>query len=561
VGFKLILLSSIVGQNMILVILTALSVDSQELIPQGPVLTSEDIVCNNVTFKPSQCTLPDEQLTPMSTPWWIAMGLTVFCVCCAALAAGLTMGLVSLDPMQLHIVLETKKSDCHTVEEQEALKQEKAYARKVLPLIENHHLLLVTLLLLNAAANEALPIFLDELVPSAVAVILSVTFVLFFGEIIPSAIFTGSNQLKIAASLAFIVRFLRIALFPVAGPIAWMLDRCLGAEHGSRYRRAELKALVGLHIAAENHDQQHGLTTDEVTIIQGALEMKNLNVENCMISLDKVFMLNLDTVLDDDCLADILASGYSRIPVYDGHPHNIRGLLLVKNLICINGSDRRTLRQLALRHPLPVSPKTPLLDLLNLFQTGRSHLALVCNDPEKVKKAYQKGNLIPPNVHMAGIITIEDVTESLIQEPIRDETDKHDSVAVQLAKQKKRKDRILKLKHLTMLEKAKCFEESSGLVSTPSQESYGSNGHPDNSNPQSLSQGADTRLNVADGTSINSTTRRRSSQSHGALHAGSIMTLAAQIAQNSTSPVSDEKKSKAADSAGATLKSPLLEKE
>ena len=35
-----------------------------------------------------------------------------------------------------------------------------------------------------------------------------------------------------------------------------------------------------------------------------------------------------------------------------------------------------------------VSPKTPLLDLLNLFQTGRSHLALVCNDPEKVSLVF-----------------------------------------------------------------------------------------------------------------------------------------------------------------------------
>jgi hypothetical protein len=39
---------------------------------------------------------------------------------------------------------------------------------QLLPLIERHHLLLTTMLLFNATANETLPIFLDKMVPSAV---------------------------------------------------------------------------------------------------------------------------------------------------------------------------------------------------------------------------------------------------------------------------------------------------------------------------------------------------------------------------------------------------------
>jgi len=51
--------------------------------------------------------------------------------------------------------------------------------------IKHRHLLLVTLLVSNAACLESLPIFLDKLVPSWLAIVLSVTAVLFFGEIIP----------------------------------------------------------------------------------------------------------------------------------------------------------------------------------------------------------------------------------------------------------------------------------------------------------------------------------------------------------------------------------------
>ena len=45
--------------------------------------------------------------------------------------------------------------------------------------------MLVTLLLCNAAAMETLPIFLDRVVSPTTAIVLSVTLVLIFGEVIP----------------------------------------------------------------------------------------------------------------------------------------------------------------------------------------------------------------------------------------------------------------------------------------------------------------------------------------------------------------------------------------
>ena len=42
---------------------------------------------------------------------------------------------------------------------------EKRHAVRIMPVIEKQHLLLVTLLLVNAAAMEALPIFIDKVCP------------------------------------------------------------------------------------------------------------------------------------------------------------------------------------------------------------------------------------------------------------------------------------------------------------------------------------------------------------------------------------------------------------
>ena len=185
-------------------------------------------------------------LVPMfSTEWWVSAGCAFACVCIAALAAGLTVGLVSIDPFDLQVILETEEADMETDEEREKLKREKHSAAKLLPIVRRHHLLLVTLLLLNSVANETLPLFLDRIVPSWVAVAISVTLVLVFGEILPSAVFTGSGQLTLAAALVPVVWLCMIVFGFIAWPIAKLLDYWLGdGEDQEMLKRGELKALV-----------------------------------------------------------------------------------------------------------------------------------------------------------------------------------------------------------------------------------------------------------------------------------------------------------------------------
>ena len=57
------------------------------------------------------------------------------------------------------------------------------YATRIMGLVKRRHWVLVTLLLANSAAMEALPLFLDRLVHPAIAVVISVTVVLMFGEV------------------------------------------------------------------------------------------------------------------------------------------------------------------------------------------------------------------------------------------------------------------------------------------------------------------------------------------------------------------------------------------
>ena len=80
------------------------------------------------------------------------------------------MALMSMDILNLE-----------TLKEAGTPKQQK-YAKRIMPLVKRHHLLLVTLLLGNAMAVEAMPIFLDRISDPILAICVSVSAVLIFGE-------------------------------------------------------------------------------------------------------------------------------------------------------------------------------------------------------------------------------------------------------------------------------------------------------------------------------------------------------------------------------------------
>ncbi len=84
--------------------------------------------------------------------------------------SGLTMGLLSLDVMSLEVLKRGGKP------------RQQKYASRIIWIVKRHHLLLVTLLLANALAVESMPIFLEKITNEIVAIIVSVTAVLLFGE-------------------------------------------------------------------------------------------------------------------------------------------------------------------------------------------------------------------------------------------------------------------------------------------------------------------------------------------------------------------------------------------
>lgn len=368
--------------------------------------------------------------------------LTLF----AGIMSGLTVGYLSIDLLVMELKMTT------------GTEEEKYYSKQVIPVLENRHWLLVTLLLMNSFAMEALPVFLDRIVNRVLAVVISVTLILFFGEVIPQALCTGPNQVKIAAFLAPMTRFLMIISYPLSFYIGKLLDIILGEHHKTRYLNSDLKALVELHtlnalkeLAAEEEKHQYipkddiarpsdkmGLTEVESNIMLGALSMREKLVSDLMIPYQSVFGLSYDEKIDKNKIKLIINKSFSRIPVYSkNNPNDVIGILRIKSLLNFDLNQNKSLRELGvpLKPPLVVSPNTKIVDVFNEFVKGKSHISLVTEQVEKlqmklglnrtnsvaVDNAYllqQKGDL---GILMLGIITLEDIVNDLFKMRIRSE--------------------------------------------------------------------------------------------------------------------------------------------
>jgi len=206
-------------------------------------------------------------------------------------------------------------------------------------------------------------------------------------------------------------------LFPISFPISKILDCVIGNTHDTYFRRAELHELVSIHQELEleenpeNSARPRGgpLTMAEVKVIKGAMAMVDKNVIHCCTPLDEVFMLPASAKLDKPTLKLILKNNHSRIPIYRDNRTHIIGMILTKSLILMDPVKETPVDKCKLVQLPSVNKTMPLFSMLDCFQTGKSHMAVVLDD---------KDNITP-----LGIITLEDVIEELIQEEIEDEAD------------------------------------------------------------------------------------------------------------------------------------------
>ena len=165
--------------------------------------------------------------------------LALLCVFIATIEAGLLMGCMSMDPVTLEVKARTAKTH-----------EERHQAKTILSFVRRKHLIMVSIIIVNMGVNEALPVFLDRLVPPFASILISTTLVVLVGEVLPSAIFTGKDQIRLVYKLIPVLRVTILLTLCVSYPLAKFLDNHLHSdddddeEEGERFNREEISAYV-----------------------------------------------------------------------------------------------------------------------------------------------------------------------------------------------------------------------------------------------------------------------------------------------------------------------------
>ncbi len=162
--------------------------------------------------------------------------------------------------------------------------------------------------------------------------------------------------------------------------------------------RGELMAL--LHSAFE----RNLLDADALSIIEGTLQMSDLQVSDVMVPRSQMEVIGVDDPMDK-IASFVIETGHSRFPTVGESKDDVVGIFLAKDLLRYFVGQEFELRD-ALR-PAVFVPETKRLNvLLRDFRVSRNHMAIVVDEYGGV----------------AGLVTIEDVLEQIVGE-IEDEYD------------------------------------------------------------------------------------------------------------------------------------------
>lgn len=302
--------------------------------------------------------------------------------------SGLTLGFFSLDLAGLDRKVKMGNKD----------------AEKVYPIRKKGNLLLCTLLLGNVAVNSAMAVFLGSIATGVAAGLISTSLIVIFGEIIPQAAFSR-HALTVGSKMAWFVRIIIVLLYPITYPISWMLDKVLGEEIPTIWGKKELKEII----KQSEDSKQTSIDQDEERIMLGALDFSNKKVSEVMVPMASVFKLRPEQIINLELLNEIKKSAFSRIPVISKKENVVCGLILVKDLLGYSVNEEKSVKDLTSSEGFIYSdPVTKLDDALDQFISSKIIFGIVTNNDDT----------------FAGVISLEDIIEQIMQREILDEDDR-----------------------------------------------------------------------------------------------------------------------------------------
>lgn len=342
---------------------------------------------------------------PAEPEAWLPWIAVFFLLVISAIVSGSEVAFFSLSPNDLHSLEERCEAEPR--------------AKRVLHLLKHpdserapRHLL-ATILVLNNLVNIVIilisTVLMERLFPSETLEVwlqwtlhvVAVTFMLvLFGEVIPK-VYATSHGLAFAERTAQGLQIAQRFLLPIWRPLVKLggwLDRRV---HTSR----ELSIEDLEHALELTADDER--SAEEQRILEGIVTLGSKDAKQVMTARTDMEAIGKD--VDWEVLrAHVVESGYSRIPVHDGSPDELVGILHIKDLLP-RIEEENLAWQESIRPAFFVPENRKIDDLMRDFQERKTHIAIVVDEYGGT----------------SGLITLEDVIEEIVGE-IADEFDEED---------------------------------------------------------------------------------------------------------------------------------------
>ena len=299
-----------------------------------------------------------------------------------------------------------KQDDIDSIDDeqkQEKLKGLLAESEKLLAtiLVGNNLINVMVVVVLNFAMNQIF-VFNSPVASFVVQTVILTFLILLFGEVMPK-LYASNNNVKFALAAYGGLRFMMSLFAPITKIMvksSYIVDKVVS-------KRADNISMDDLSKALEASDVTAG---DEKDILQGILTFGDKTVAEIMRPRVDVVDVDYDAKFED-VVKTVIDNGYSRMPVYDETPDNIKGILYAKDLLPYIGKRDNNFRWQNLLRTAYFVPETRMIDdLLEDFRKKKIHLAVVVDEFGCTQ----------------GIATMEDVLEEIVGD-IDDEYDTEES--------------------------------------------------------------------------------------------------------------------------------------
>ena len=264
-------------------------------------------------------------------------------------------------------------------------------------LVGNNLVNIMIAIVLNYAMNQIFD-FNSTVLDFIVQTVILTFLILLFGEVIPKLYATNFNTRF--ASMTAVPLKAAIGLF---SPLTALLVRSTSLVNKVVPTQTEELSVDDLTRALEVSEVKN---PDDKELLEGILSFGDKTVSDIM--RPRVDVVDIDQDADfDEVVRKVIDTGYSRMPVYDETPDNIKGILYAKDLLPYIGNRDNTFKWQTLMRPAYFVPETRMLDdLLEDFRMKKMHMAIIVDEYGCTQ----------------GIATLEDVLEEIVGD-IDDEYD------------------------------------------------------------------------------------------------------------------------------------------